>query len=112
MRTLAVALVTCLLLSGCFFDRSAALVGNWKATTATAGSIEFFKDGTVNVSGSMFGLPMSQVGKYKLLDDDRVSFEFTGLFGLAGPSIFKVSVSGDELTLTDQAGNVSKYRKT
>jgi hypothetical protein len=111
IRRLVIALATVLLVSGCFFDRSAALIGNWQATAAGAGSIEFFKDGTVSVSGAVFGVPMSQVGKYKVLDDDRVSFEFGGLLGLAGPTIFRVAVSGSELTLTDTAGNMSRYRK-
>jgi hypothetical protein len=106
------ALATGLLLAGCFFDRSAAVVGKWQATPPSGGSIEFFKDGTVNVVGAMFGVPISQVGKYKLLDDDRVSFEFGGLLGLAGPTIFRLTVSGNEMTLTDSAGGVTRYRKT
>jgi len=42
-------------------------VGSWQATTPNGCSIEFFKDGTVNVSRTMFGVPISQLGKYKVL---------------------------------------------
>lgn len=105
-----VAFVGLVFTVGCF-DRQAALVGTWQGASGGGGTIEFFRDGTVNVAGSMFGVPVSTAGKYKLLDDDRISLEFSGLFGLGGASVFKVNVSGNELTLTDSAGNSQRFRK-
>ena len=70
-------------------------------------AFEFFKDGTLSVADK----GMSLAGKYSFVDDTRIKLELGGIGALAGPQIATVSISGGELSLTDQKGKVSRYKR-
>lgn len=112
-RSVGLSLVICLglALSIACGDPQTTLLGTWQSTTAGGGTIEFFKDGTVNVTGSTLGLLIATAGKYKVLEHDRLSLEFSGVFGLGGASVYRFGVSANELTLTGSSGNGQKFRK-
>lgn len=83
-----------------------AILGKWEETDGTE-TIEFFRDGTVNIvdKGRLIA------GGYRFIDDDRLRLDLGGLGALAGSMILKVSVSGNELILTNPQGEVSRYRR-
>ena len=83
-----------------------AIVGKWEKIEGTE-TMEFFKDGTVNVvdKGMIMG------GSYKFIDKDRIRLEMRGLGALMGPIVAKVSILGGELIFTWPDGKVSKYSK-
>lgn len=96
------------MLSACIQKPETDIIGKWEAVGGTE-TIEFFKDGTVIIDSEERS--MSEVGKYKFVDEDRIIFDFGGLGALAGPTIFKVTFSSfqdysgkDVLTLSDREG--------
>ena len=99
-------LLLTLFLVSCSSKPENAILGKWKEIDKTE-TIEFFKDGTVSVVDK----GMSMGGNYKFIDDDHLRLELGGLGALAGPMVFTVSVSKNELTLTNPQGKVSKYRR-
>lgn len=89
-------------ISGCIGpDKSEnAIIGQWKEIDG-AETIEFYKDGTISIVGDI-----SVSGDYKFIDDNtiRVDLGFVSL-------VAKISVSNDELILTEPDGEVSKYKR-
>lgn len=80
------------------------IIGKWGEIGGTE-IMEFFRGGTVSVvSGGM-----SMGGNYQFLNDDRIRFEFGGLGALAGPMVYRVSITKNQLYLTDPKGDVSRY---
>jgi hypothetical protein len=107
----------------CGSSTKKAILGKWQEVGGTE-TMEFLKDGNLIIAEknvlpgkskatAMLGakLGISQAGKYEFLDDGRVKLELSGLLGLAGPVICKVSVSHKELVLTMPDGSVEKYQR-
>ena len=103
---LILLILSVVMLSACIQKPEAAINGKWECGTET---IEFFKDGTVIIDSEKDSMSMG--GKYKFVDDDRIRIDLGGLGALAGPIIYKVSISKDELILTDRDGKASKYKR-
>lgn len=82
------------------------LLGKWRNPN-TNETFEFFKDGTVNVFG---GGPPGGGGEYAVIDDSHVRLQVFRLSG-PGPTVWKFSVSRDQLTLTSPEGRVAMYRR-
>jgi hypothetical protein len=84
---------------------SRAIVGKWEVVSGTSiGSLyEFFPDGTVNISGS-FGIAT----KYSFPDKTHIKIEMGSL-----AAIYEYTLSGDELTLTNESSGLmlKKYTK-
>jgi len=81
-----------------------AIIGKWLLIGGDE-TIEFFKDGTVSIVKGKDAM----AGNYKFIDKDRLRLDLGGFGAIAGPAVIRVSISGDELTLTDPAGGVSRY---
>ena len=92
-KTLLVLLMVGILLTAC--STASKVVGDWVATDGTAFS--FYKDGTVSIDSLGFTI----TGTYEFVDKDTMRLELDGLWGIAGASIYDVSVKGSELTLSD-----------
>lgn len=99
-------ILSSLLLISCSSNLESQIIGKWKEIDGTE-TIEFFKDGTVSVVDE--DMPMG--GDYKFVDDGHLRIELGGLGALVGPMVFTVSISKNELSLTDANGKVSKYRR-
>lgn len=84
-----------------------SIVGKWQEIGSDDRTMEFFKDGTIS---DISGDGMSLGGKYSFVDDDRIKVELDGIAALRGSMIFRVSISGGELSLTDPEGKILKYR--
>ena len=102
LMIMCVFIVGISLISGCIGpDKSEnAIIGQWKEIDG-AETIEFYKDGTISIVGDI-----SVSGDYKFIDDNtiRVDLGFVSL-------VAKISVSNDELILTEPDGEVSKYKR-
>src|SRR5215813_12455888 len=112
IASLVVISVAALLISCSQKSSSSAdspIVGKWQQMGGDSGIFEFFKDGTVRaISGTI-----SASGKYSFLETDRMKIELSGVgVGVPpGPLLVRVSMSGDDLSLTDEKGEVSKYKR-
>jgi len=110
IRTLLVGSIAfCVVgLSGsCLAGSRSAVLGQWKEVSGTE-VIEFFRDGTITIldqSGASMG------GNYKWIEGNRMRIELSGLGALMGPMVATVTVSGSELRLAMQNGEVWKYRR-
>lgn len=91
------------LLASCSSKPEDLIIGKWQKIDGT-GTIEFFKDGTVSITGTTGLGKKSGAGTFKFVDDSHLRLEGLGI-------VVKISLSQDELTLTDPEGNVSKYRR-
>ena len=106
-RCLGTASVLVLLVS-CSSKTEHTILGKW-AETGGAETLEFFQDGTVAIEDQGTGIG----GTFKFLGTDRIRLDvavLNVLFG--GPVVAKVSIAGDELTLTMPNDDVQKYRRT
>jgi hypothetical protein len=94
------------LLLSCSSNVENAILGKWDLIDGE-GNMEFFKDGTVSIveDGSTMG------GSYKFVEKGRIKFEFGGLGALAGPRVVKVSISGNELAITNPQGDIAKFKR-
>jgi hypothetical protein len=102
-RTLVV-LVSALLFVSCSLKSS--IVGKWQEIGGSE-TIEFFKDGTISLTSH--GISLN--GKYTFIEDDRIKVEFGGLGSIAGPILYRASISSGELTLNDSKGKTSKFAR-
>ncbi|MFQ5788646.1 MAG: hypothetical protein ACE5H1_11785 [Thermodesulfobacteriota bacterium] len=87
-----------------FIELERKLYGNWINKKETE-SYEFHDDGTVliNVTGQR-GKSYKLNGNYKLVGEERIKIDFSGdpLAGQMPPSYFKISISANDFTLTDE----------
>ncbi len=83
------------------------IVGKWEEVDGTQ-TIKFFKEGTVVVIDK--GDP-PLTGDYRFIGDSRIRMDLKGLGELLGPVIAKISISMDEIVLTNPSGKIEKYRK-
>jgi len=108
MKKLMVVLgmLVLVVLSGCGKSTEKAIIGKWKEVDSTE-TIEFFKDGTVTVIDK--GMSMS--GNYKFVGKNRIKMELGGLGALMGPIVSKISISGNELSMTMPDGKIERYQR-
>jgi hypothetical protein len=103
-----------------FIEMERKLYGKWINIKETE-SYEFHDDGTVliNVSGPR-GMSYKLNGNYKLVEEERIKIDFRGdhLASQMPPSYFKISISANEFTLTDEPkgpdepdGSSTKYNR-
>jgi len=50
-------------------------------------------------------------GNYEFIDDNRIRIALAGLWGLGGPQVYEVEISGNQLTLKSTDGTVMEYTK-
>ena len=81
-----------------------AIIGEWQEVGGTLSRMVFLKDGYLTVAAGKQQL----AGRYKFLDKNRLLIDYGGN---VGSMIFEVSISGDELVLTEPNGNVSKFKR-
>jgi len=84
-----------LTITSCSIITRSKILGKWETPKQT-GSIDFLNDGTVIMKGE-FGLGAN--GRYTLVENDKIQFEFDDLASLLGTSIVYYTIEGDELTL-------------
>jgi hypothetical protein len=103
-----VVFVVCsvLILVSCSSKPENAIVGKWQITIeGQLTTYEFFKNGNINV----YDRNNQMAGKYEFVNKDQLRMDFGGL---AGAKIFKVSISGNELTMANPANSdVIKLKK-
>lgn len=103
-----------------FIELEKKLYGMWTNIKETE-SYEFRDDGTVliNVSGPR-DMSYKLNGNYKLVEEERIKIDFRGdrLANQMPPRYFKISISADEFTLTDEPkgpdepdGSSTKYNR-
>lgn len=95
------------MLSSCSSKPEKAIVGKWKEIGGSE-TMEFFKDGTLSIADDSvyFG------GNYKFIDKDSIKMELGGSGAMAGPVVARVSITGEELTITMPGDEASKFRKS
>ncbi|MBI1913232.1 MAG: hypothetical protein HYS12_00495 [Planctomycetes bacterium] len=108
MRILGLTFVCCVLLAvaSCKESQSQykdAIVGRWQLINGP-GSVEFAKDGKASLNGVE--------GTYRLDGKDNVTITTNESFRGATRFTAKVSsITGNEMTLTDPDGTVSKWKR-
>jgi hypothetical protein len=95
------------LLTSCLSNLQGAIIGNWKDINEENSYIQFFKDGTVSATGR----GMSLGGSYKFLEPQTIKVELGGMGALAGPVIYKVSIEGNQLSLTNPNGQTEFFER-
>lgn len=95
------------LLSSCSSKPGDVVVGKWKEVGGTE-TMGFFRDGTVSIPDK----EMSMGRGCKFIEKDRVKIELGGLGVLIGPQVARVSISGEELTVTMPDGKMCKYQRS
>lgn len=88
-QLIVLIIVALAFLVACGGDPADEIIGEWSGVDESAGTIEFFEDGTVVIEGSLSG-------DYTLLDDSRIRLD-----GNMGSLVFEYEISGDRLTLSD-----------
>jgi len=106
--SLCLVLVLAMMLVACSSTEK-AIIGKWEKADGGE-SIEFFKDGTAIVE-SEGGWGWTVTANYEFIDDNRISLALSGLFGLAGPQVYEVEISRNQLTLTSTDGTIMEYTK-
>jgi hypothetical protein len=99
-----IVLIFMLLTTAC--SAKSSIVGKWEDTVGAGVTFEFFKDGTMTATTS----GMALTGDYEFIDKDTIRVDMTGLLGLAGSTVFDVSLSGDSLTLSTSGFIISLQR--
>jgi hypothetical protein len=106
MKIQYLLIILCLVfaLASCAGNPRDLIVGKWQKVDGSD-MIEFYQNGTLNIKGTAGLFKKSGTGTYKFIDDGRVKLEMGG----SGIEV-KITVSKEELTLTDPEGTVLKYR--
>jgi Type II secretion system (T2SS), protein G len=102
---LAVTLLSAVLVSAAAPD--SGVVGAWKQVDGV-GVIEFSARGTVLISSREGTL----TGRYRFIDGGTVRFDFDGVAAAFGPFILPATVGGDDLALSDDQGDVTRFQRT
>ncbi len=88
------------------------VIGKWLNLKETE-SIEFLNDGTIVILDKR-GVNPKLRGSYKFVDEGRLRVDFKGglYAGLMPPMHFKISISENEITLTDEPdGTATTYKR-
>ncbi|MEM5789240.1 MAG: hypothetical protein AAGU11_18145 [Syntrophobacteraceae bacterium] len=99
---LVLALAVIVTFVACTSGQEKDLTGSWQREDGT-GTIEFTRDGKLNVAGG----PAAISAGYKLKDKENLQVDL-GLFGTGN---LKYALQKDSLTITDAAGKTAKYTR-
>ena len=97
---------------GPFIELEKNVVGKWLNLKETE-SIEFLNDGTIVIIDKR-GINPKLRGNYKFVDEGRLRVDFKGglYAGVMPPMHFKISISENEITLTDEPdGAATTYKR-
>ncbi|ODS33137.1 MAG: hypothetical protein SCARUB_01761 [Candidatus Scalindua rubra] len=97
---------------GSFVELEKKVIGKWMNLKETE-AIEFFDDGTMLI-GAEDNFHPEVRGYYKFVDNDRLKVHFgKGFYDkLIPPMSFKIAVSENEITLTDEPdGAATRYKR-
>ena len=99
--------IVCLLLcvfvvAACQSSPEAAFVGKWQSSD---GTVQFFDDGTVVITGRDLLGEFELTGTYSVIDDENIRLNFSG-----GAMVNQFTLSGDKLTLVDQ-GDATNFTR-
>jgi len=97
---------------GPFVELEKNVVGKWLNLKETE-SIEFLNDGTIVIIDKR-GVNPKLRGNYKFVDEGRLRVDFKGglYAGVMPPMHFKISISENEITLTDEPdGAATTYKR-
>jgi hypothetical protein len=88
-------------------SRGSPIIGKWQEIAGDNETMEFFKSGTFSLvsKGRTIG------GKYSTLEDGRIKLKLGGTGDEPRPIVMHVALSGDELSITDPFGKVSRYSR-
>jgi hypothetical protein len=95
-----------------FVELEKNVVGKWLNLKETE-SIEFLNDGTIVIIDKR-GVNPKLRGNYKFVDEGRLRVDFKGglYAGAMPPMHFKISISENEITLTDEPdGTATTYKR-
>ncbi len=124
LRSVGILLLVALAI-GCGAKPEDAVLGKWVTVSLsqqdnplgflTGIEMEFLKGGTVAVVvtlGTGAGTPtrVSATGSYRFVEDNRMRVEIPG--GNPPITLYSVAIAGDDLTLTDPAGNAQRLRRS
>ena len=93
-----------IILASCSSKPENLIIGKWQEMGSN-NTIEFFRDGTVKITGPTGFSKKSGTGTFKFVEDGRLRLE--GELGIE----VRILVSKDELILTDPEGKIWKYRR-
>lgn len=82
-------------------DLPNAILGKWEKADSPIVTIEFFKDGKIDVTNSTHW-----TGTYKFIGDDRIQIE-TETYSAKTILVHEIYLSGDELTVIDRTDTAS-----
>jgi hypothetical protein len=97
---------------GSFIELEKDVIGKWMNFKETE-SLEFFDDGTIVIIDKR-GVNPKLKGNYRFLDEGRLRVDIKGgLYAkLIPPMHFKISISGNEIVLTDEPdGAATTYKR-
>ena len=83
------------------------VVGTWEEVSG-AGIIEFSPRGTVLIGTREGALS----GRYDFVDAGTIRIQLDGAAAAFGPFIVPAKVSQDDLALSDEQGNVTRFRRS
>ncbi|MGB3119631.1 MAG: DUF5640 domain-containing protein [Verrucomicrobiales bacterium] len=104
-KKLALAFAAFAMLMSC--SEKESLVGKWQQYGAANGenaTFEFFGDGKLSLTTK----ETTVSGRYSVLEGNSLKWEFEGRGQWIGPVIESISLSGDELSLTDSVSGKSR----
>ena len=98
----------CLMLASCGGTTNKdKIIGKWKSVDEKdKGTVEFTRDGKMIMSAG--GLEMK--GDYKFTKDDEIEVS-VDIMGQKSTQKMTVSITGDELTTTDEKKKTDKFKK-
>lgn len=83
-----------------------SIIGKWLEINGTE-AIEFSRDGTA----SFVDKGVLLTGKYRFVEDTRIELELSGNIPWTSPQTVEVALTKGELTLVQQQGKTSRYRR-
>ncbi len=89
-------------------ELAAQIVGTWESQGAVRETLEFESDGTLHAS--IPSILTTVKGTYRVLSDDEVEITVTQR-GQTQTKRYTVTMQGDEMTMTDRAGRVERYKR-
>ena len=92
IKIVLILVLFCMLFGACAPEGKA--VGRWVDVDGVY--YEFYKDGTVVIESGW----LTVSGSYEFIDKDTMKLTLDGILGVAGPSMFDVSFSGSQMSLS------------
>ena len=88
-------------------DLKKDLLGKWQDTSSSKETMEFLEDGTM----IMVAKENNLVGNFRILDDERIRVDLSGILSVGGPQIYSIAFSNDVLSMTSLGNQVCQYKK-